>query len=72
MTKFLEQVLAEVRKLSDEEQDRIAAELMAHLKTSEGDGDLRLSNEQLEGAAQAGRSESKQCGPRGRGGSFSR
>jgi hypothetical protein len=48
MTKFLEQVLAEVRKLSDEEQDRIAAELMAHLKTSEGDGDLRLSNEQLE------------------------
>lgn len=47
MTKFLEQVLAEVRKLSDEEQDRIAAELMAYLSTGDDDGDLQLSDEQL-------------------------
>jgi hypothetical protein len=47
MTKFLEQVLAEVRKLSDEEQDRIAAELMAHLDPGEDDQDLQLSDEQL-------------------------
>lgn len=46
MTKFLEQVLAEVRKLSDEEQDRIAAELMAHLVAGD-DSDLQLSDEQL-------------------------
>jgi hypothetical protein len=47
MTKFLEQVLAEVRKLSDEEQDRIAAELMAYLSAGDDDGDLQLSDEQL-------------------------
>ena len=47
MTKFLEQVLAEVRKLSDDEQDRIAAELMAHLRTGGDDRDLQLSDEQL-------------------------
>jgi hypothetical protein len=47
MTKFLEQVLAEVRKLSDDEQDRIAAELMAHLRTNGDDRDLQLSDEQL-------------------------
>jgi hypothetical protein len=47
MTKFLEEVLAEVRKLSDEEQDRIAAELMAHLETGGDDRDLQLSDAQL-------------------------
>lgn len=47
MTKFLEQVLAEVRKLSDDEQDRIAAELMAHIGTGGNDRDLQLSDEQL-------------------------
>jgi hypothetical protein len=47
MTRFLDQVLAEVRKLSDDEQDRIAAELMAHLETEGDDRDLQLSDEQL-------------------------
>jgi hypothetical protein len=47
MTKFLERVLVEVRKLSDEEQDRIAAELMGHLSTDGDDHDLQLSDAQL-------------------------
>ena len=47
MTKFLEQVPAEIRKLSDAEQDRIAAELMADLGAGEDDRDLQLSDEQI-------------------------
>ena len=47
MTKLLEQVLAEVRKLSDEEQDKIATELIAYLNAPGDDQDLQLSDEQL-------------------------
>jgi hypothetical protein len=47
MTKLLEQVLAEVRKLSDDEQDRIAAELISYLDGSGDDDDRQLSDEQL-------------------------
>ena len=43
MTKLLEQVLAEVRKLSDEEQDKIATELIAYLNAPRDDRDLQLS-----------------------------
>ena len=47
MTKLLEQAIAEVRKLSDEEQDRIATELMTYLTDlSDGRG-IQLSEEQV-------------------------
>ena len=47
MTKLLEQVLADVRKLSAEEQDEIAAELIAYLHATHDDA-LQLSDEQLD------------------------
>jgi hypothetical protein len=47
MTKLLEQVLADVRKLSAEEQDDIAAELIAYLGATHDDA-LQLSDEQLD------------------------
>jgi hypothetical protein len=46
MTKLLEQVIADVRKLSDEEQDAIAEELIAYLGAA-GNFDPHLSDEQL-------------------------
>ncbi len=47
MTKLLDQAIAEVQKLTDEEQDRIAAELMATVTESIRDRGLQLSDEQL-------------------------
>jgi hypothetical protein len=47
MTKLLDQIIAEVRKLSDDEQDRIAAELISYLSASAHDREPQLSEEQL-------------------------
>jgi hypothetical protein len=47
MTTFLEQVLAEVRELSDAEQDGVAAEPMAYLGAGEDDRDPQSSDEQI-------------------------
>jgi len=46
MTKLLEKVLADVRKLSAEEQDEIAGELIAYLGATHDDT-FQLSDEQL-------------------------
>jgi hypothetical protein len=46
MTKLLKQVFAEIEKLPDDAQDRIAAELISYLSGATDD-DLRLSDEQV-------------------------
>jgi hypothetical protein len=47
MTNLLKQVIAEVEKLPDEEQDRIAEELIGYLSANGLDHDPQLSDEQL-------------------------
>ena len=47
MTKLLEQAIAEVRKLSDEEQDSVAAEMMIHLRSTRDRDDLQISDADL-------------------------
>jgi hypothetical protein len=46
MTKLLEEAIAKLKALSDEQQDRVA-ELLLHL--TEGDADFDLTQEQIEG-----------------------
>lgn len=46
MTKLLEEAIAKLKTLSDEQQDRVA-ELLLHL--AEGEAEFELTQEQIEG-----------------------
>lgn len=47
MTKLLQQAIAEIEKLSQDEQDRIAAQILSSVGEASGHSILQLSDDQL-------------------------